>query len=422
MRLRHVTAIMLSAIVLLAACGSKDEEGSGNGDSKVDSAKSSTTTAAAADAGPTEGVTDTEITIGVHTPLKIGTLDVSEIVGTGPLTEAFWKYSNEHHKVNGRTVNVLLVDDGFDPAKAIQACRDVVAKGVFMISGTGGTDQIIVCAQLAASKGITYTSLGVADLLTKDPNYFALTITYDGQAKVGAKLMMTRLGGKDKKIAIVKENTPNLDEAVDTFVKEVERLGGKVAVRDTVGKPPSPEDLTNECLKLKAADAEIVYTWMPTFSLSSFAKQCTAQGYKPQFLGIANGGGCQVTGTFGAAELDGCLSLSTNRNPDEVNPPIEEECRAAWAEARPGKELPSGGEQLCGFFDVLRKALELAGKNPTQKSFRAALHGMDYDNGMLNPIKFGKGQVGSDQVVVIRAKGDKLVEEPSGWQTLAKIG
>ncbi len=420
MRLRHTLAVVLCALVVAAACGSKNENGNDNASTGTTGNTATTTTAVS---GPQwkEGVTDTQVTIGVHTPLKIGALDVAEVTGTGPLTEAFWNYSNQHHQLNGRTVNVILANDGFDPGVATQACRDLIDKGVFMISGTGGTDQIIVCEQAAAQKGITYTSLGVADFLTKDPSYFALTLTYNTQARIGAKLIMSRLDGKNKGIAVVKENTANLDEPLGVFVDEVNKMGGKVVVRDTVGKPPTPEDLTNECLKLEQAKADIVFTWMPSFSLAQFAKACTQQHYTPQFLGIANGGGCVLTGAFGAPELDGCLAISTDRNEDEVNPPIKQECDAAWQAARPGKDMPLGGYQLCAFYDVLRKALEDAGRDLTQTSFRNALHAMNYDNGLLNPIHFGKGQVASDQFVILRAKGTKLFEEPSGWQTLATL-
>lgn len=417
MRLRHTMVVVLCAALLLAACGSSDEDEDAGG--SVDDTETSTTTT---ESGPQwdKGVTDTEVRIGIHAPLKIGNLDVSDLVGFGSISETFWAYSNQNRKINGRSVKVELVNDGFDPGQAIQACRDLVTKEVFMISGTGGTDQIIVCAEHAASQGITYTSLGVADSLTDDPNYFAFTATYNMQARGAARLVMTRLDGKNKKIAVIKENTPNLDEAISTFVSEVEKLGGKVVARDVVGKPPTPEELTNECLKLKEAGVDIVYTWMPSFSLSSMAKQCDPQGFKPQYLGIANGGGCTVTGAFGTPLLEGCLAFSTNRNPDEVEAPIEEECQKGWEAARPGKELPEGGEQLCAFFDVLRKALEDAGRDLTQESFRKALRDLEYDNGILNPIKFD-GQVASDQFVIIRAKGGKLVEEPAGFQPLEEI-
>ncbi len=420
MKLRHTLVVALSALVLAAACGSKNESGNDNASTATTADNATTTTAVS---GPqwNEGVTDDQITIGVHTPLKIGALDVSEVTGTGPLTQAFWDHSNQNHLVNGRKVNVVLANDGFDPGVAAQACRDLIDKGVFMISGTAGTDQIIVCEQAAAQKGITYTSLGVADSLTKDPNYFALTLTYDSQARIAAKYVMTKLDGKNKVIASVKENTANLDEPMGIFADEIAKAGGKVTVHDTVGKPPTPEDLTNECLKLAQAKADIVWTWMPSFSVSSFAKACAQQHYNPQWFQNANGGECVLTGTFGAAELDGCLSIGTNRNPDEVNPPIKQECDAAWQAARPGKDMPLGGYQLCAFYDVLRKALENAGRDLTQTSFRNALHTMNYDNGILNPIHFGKGQVASDQFVILRGRNGKLMEEPPGWQTIDSI-
>ena len=84
------------------------------------------------------GVTAKTILIGGTTPLS-GTASAYASVARG--ANAYFKYVNARGGVNGRTINYKTVDDGYDPAKTVQATRQLVEQDkVFAIFNSLGTE------------------------------------------------------------------------------------------------------------------------------------------------------------------------------------------------------------------------------------------------------------------------------------------
>lgn len=359
--------------------------------------------------GPTIGVSDTEVRFGLHLPETIGGINVNAITKLPQLSESFWRYTNEvKGGVHGRQVKVIMADDGYEVAKALQACRDLIAQKVFFISGTGGADQIVACGQYAVKEGYTYTSLGVSEAgLVGNPNYFAFTITYDKQGPLMARYIVRKLDGKQKKVAMVRFNSPNADGGHKAFVAEYKRLAGKgLVVDDAVDKQGNQSELTSECIKLQQAGAEIVTLLAAPTVTGQLAQACLAQNYRPQWVAWANTLGCTVEPPFGGPGMDGCLSFQISHHPSAVDVPIEKECRDAWTKYQGDSEFPAGGETYCALFDFYRQALLDGGRELTKESFQAALRRMNYDNGLANPIAMRPDQIASTAVAVWQSDAD----------------
>lgn len=388
-----------------AAAGEAGGEASGDAAGAAGSEASSAeeTSGATAPAGATVGVSDKEIRFGIHLPETIGGVNVGAILKLRQLSEAFWNYTNDvKGGVNGRKVKVLIADDGYEVGRALQACRDLEAQKVFFISGTAGSDQVVACGQYAVKRNITYTSLGVTEAgLVGNPNYFAFTITYEKQGPLMAKYIVNRLGGKQKKVAMVRFNSPNADGGHRTFVDAYKRLAGKGLVADdAVDKNANQSELTSECIKLQQAGAEIVTLLAAPTVTGGLAQACLAQGYHPQWVAWANTLGCTVEPPFGGPGMDGCLGFQVTRHPEAVQAPIEKECHEAWNKYQGGSEFPADGETFCALFDFYRKALTDAGRDLNVSSFQKALRAMKYDNGLANPIQMSPDQIGSTAVAV----------------------
>jgi branched-chain amino acid transport system substrate-binding protein len=83
------------------------------------------------------GVTATQITIGTTTPLS-GPASFYAPVSKG--ANAFYAYVNAHGGVNGRKINYVIRDDGYDPAKAVPLTHQLVEQDqVFAVVGQLGT-------------------------------------------------------------------------------------------------------------------------------------------------------------------------------------------------------------------------------------------------------------------------------------------
>ncbi len=61
-------------------------------------------------------------------------------------------------KVNGKSINLQIADDGTDPAKAVSAAKDMIGKGVKIIAGTVSSGVALQLAPLADQNRILYIS------------------------------------------------------------------------------------------------------------------------------------------------------------------------------------------------------------------------------------------------------------------------
>lgn len=402
------TGVILTMVA--TACGSKNK--SSESSDNIDK-KSTTTTVLDTIPDSTVGVTDTEVHIGIHVPESRGGIPLGSILGIQDLLTAFWNGVNKSGGINGRTVVAEFADDGYDVTKALDACRTLESKNVLFISGTSGADQIVACGQYALGKGIPYLSLGVSEAgLTDQAGYRALTNTYDRQAKLAAEYIVNKLGPASKKTAMVMFNSPNVDQARKNFRAELKRLGGVLVSDDLVDKQGNANELAAECLKLKQANAEVVFFLaLPTIA-STLARSCAEQGYKPQYLMPANSAACGYSDPIYAAELSGCLGFAAIKVAKLSGSPLVQEAHDAWKATFGDRAFPTDGELLWGLFDIYREAIKRAGKELSRRSFLEALDGMNgYDNKLFNPIDFKGSRVASDSVVVQRADKSKMTFE-----------
>src|ERR1700727_34993 len=70
-----------------------------------------------------EGASDTEIKIG-HTNPYSGPASAYGVIGK--TIQAYWKSVNEAGGINGRKVNFITYDDGYNPAKTVEMVRQLV--------------------------------------------------------------------------------------------------------------------------------------------------------------------------------------------------------------------------------------------------------------------------------------------------------
>jgi ABC-type branched-subunit amino acid transport system substrate-binding protein len=113
----------------VAGCSKKKTEGS--------SSSSSSSGAAGDKAAGTPGVTATEIKIGQSMPYSgpasaYGTIGKAEV--------GYFKMINEKGGINGRKINLISLDDGYNPAKAVEQTRKLVEnEGVAFVFNSVGT-------------------------------------------------------------------------------------------------------------------------------------------------------------------------------------------------------------------------------------------------------------------------------------------
>ena len=159
---------------------------------------------ARADAAP--GVTDKEIKIGQTMPYS-GPASAYGVIGK---TEAaYFKMVNEQGGVNGRTINLISLDDAYSPPKTVEQVRRLVEQEqvAFLFQTLGTAPNLAIrdyCNQNKVPQ--LYVSTGASTF--SDPAHYKWTIgynpNYQTEARIYAKhILQTK---PDAKIAVLYQN------------------------------------------------------------------------------------------------------------------------------------------------------------------------------------------------------------------------
>lgn len=323
------------------------------------------------------------------------------------------QWTNANGGVNGHPVEVLVADDGGDPARYISIQRQFVEKDgvVAFLYGTLGFSPNGNNKYLDSQRIFTFGTEGGLDTVYNNP--WVLTATPSGL--VNADSILKALGdvarplGK-KKLAEFACSDFGL---CDNFDK---RWGNAEAAKavgfDAVvarGRPSLTQpDYTAQCLAAKNGGAEVVMLALDTASVRRFAADCARQNYRP---------------IFGTTDLLASSSLPSDPNVDgmivaskmapwtDPSVPGIAEVNKAFARYSPG--APATGGNTNGW--ILGQFFAAAGANfpdgpITKADVEEGVYKIKNNNlqGMTFPITMTKGQPMKRQlcygVVVIKNK------------------
>jgi len=252
-------------------------------------------------AGDTTGVTDDVIKIGIHAPLTGAAPVPSDSVQKGKDLYFRWM-ADKGQSLFGRTVEVVLKNDQYNPSTAVSVCKEMVEEDkVFLLSGAAGTDQIQACARYAASVGVPYLGAGVTELvLNQLPNFFATTMTYNDQGPLLADMLVSDLGGKNEKNGMLTFETPNFEDARQGFRDGMKRQGATIHYERTVSKGAGTPEARTVVQEMSSQGIENVYVLTsPVWWLNVLSQANTAQ-YSPQWIGVG------ISMTFDTVAQVGC--------------------------------------------------------------------------------------------------------------------
>jgi branched-chain amino acid transport system substrate-binding protein len=300
-------AFACSLIVALtfAACGGDDDDDDGG--------TSAATSTAPAPEGP---------------PIKLGSLvsasgpQKAVLGGSETVLKAWEQHVNESGGVNGHPVELTVIDDGADPAKALQGAKELVEQdGVVAIVGNTTLADAAV-APYFDEQGIPVIggTSPTATFLT-DPNWFAsagnlLALTY-GTLDVAKKAGKTNLG------VMYCAESPVCAQLVPL----AQGIGQMVGIDITPLKiSATAPNYTAPCLQMKDSGVDALYIADNGDVIQRVLASCAQQNYDPLPVGQA------TTATKGYLEdpnLDGSASAGTSANPYDDSLPVVAEEREA---------------------------------------------------------------------------------------------
>jgi ABC-type branched-subunit amino acid transport system substrate-binding protein len=366
------------------------------------------------------GVTDTEVVIGVTTPLS-GPAAAWGNTGIG--SEAWAKHVNEQGGVNGRKLKVVMKDDGYNPGRAVANLKEM-KDSVFLNVGLLGSAVLNAAKDdVAEYKLPTVNPYGNPAIFAKQPKdkQRYVFVNYPDYADEGdflATYAVTKLDAK--KVAVFHQNDDYGKGGLEGVTRAIKGpLAGKGALAGTVSYEISDRELGTHALKLKesGADAVILYS-TPTHG-ANIVKEMAKAGYRPKIVGSFPLGDHLIMFRLLGELWEGAHFAGLNASSTDPAGKTVADIITRIEPKLVGKE--NTGLTGAGAAMLAIEGLRRAGRNLTRESYVEAMEAIkDFTSmGLTGPITFGPNRRhGLNSVRLLRANkaADNSYVEVVGWQ------
>jgi branched-chain amino acid transport system substrate-binding protein len=258
--------------------------------------------AAAKTYGP--GVTDTEIKLGTTSPYS-GPASAYGVYGHAQT--AYFQMLNEQGGINGRKINLISLDNGYNPPKALEQTRKLVEEdNVLAIAGFLGTAPNTSVQKYLNQKKVPNLFLtSGADRFNDPKNYpwvVPLYPTYVGQGEIYARFILEKY--PDAKIGVLYINDDLGKDFLLGLKKGLGERAGTMIVREVSNELTDPS-VDSQIIDLKGAGADSLIQ----FTTSKFAAQgirkASDLGWRPKVHILAS-----VASAIGATLIPAGLERS----------------------------------------------------------------------------------------------------------------
>lgn len=315
------------------------------------------------------GVTDTEVVIGVTTPLS-GPAALWGVTGMG--MKAWADSVNDKGGVHGRKIKLIIKDDAYNPTRGVANLEEMKGQ-VFACCGVLGTAICHAAKDFFAANKVPlvtpYANVRIwADMPKDKLKYiFVAYPDYEDEAQYMTNYGVGKLNGK--KLAIFYQNDDYGKMALSGVNKALEGLKGKAELVAAVPYELSERSLGSHALKLKesGADTLLIYT-TPTHG-ALITKEIAKIGYKPTRLATFTLGD-PIMYKIGGDPWEGTyIALPGNSGVPGSDPGADQvvETLLKYDPSLKGKEYLA----LFGAMSMIHvvKGLENAGRDLTTESF-----------------------------------------------------
>ncbi len=237
------------------------------------------------------GVTSTEIKVGQSAPFS-GPASVYGQISTAETD--YFKMINEQGGINGRKINLIAIDDGYSPPKAMEAVRRLIEEDhVAILFQTIGTAPNMAIRKYVNQQKVPDIWLGSgASMFVTDPAAFPWSIPFQPSYRLEGQMYGKYiLATKPKaKIGILYQN----DDLGRDYVSGLkDGLGAKYdkMVVKTLSYEVADPTIDSQILQLQASGADLLYdASTPKFAAMSIRKVADID-WHPLHIIDSNGSG-----------------------------------------------------------------------------------------------------------------------------------
>ena len=397
---RLVTALAAATVVsTLAACGGG---GGGGGGGSGDNEASDT------------GITADSIKIGATYPLTgVAAPGYSEIP-TG--VQAYFDYVNDNGGVNGRKIDYVFKDDGYNPTNTSSVTNDLVLKEeVFAMMGALGTPTHSAVLDFLNGENVPDLFVASGSSLWDDPKNnpytFGWQTDYESEGKILGQYIQENF--PDAKVGLFLQDD-DFGEDGERGIREYIDDQIVSAQRYTSGNT----DVGPQIAALQAAGADFVVGFN-TPAYTALTQLVSLQlGFKPQWAYSNVGSDPALVGSLlanfsqgkvtDASLLDGAITTQYLAGVDTPDDPWVQLWQKVWDASGQDGELTNF--RIYGMAQAYTtvQALQAAGQNPTRDDLVDAIEqaGGDWKGPALAPFRYSEDRhAGISGMRVVKISG-----------------
>ena len=318
------------------------------------------------------GVTDRSITIGQTMPYS----GPASIVGTlGKAHSAYFKMINDQGGVNGRKIDLISVDDGFNPARTLANVRELVENDhIAFLFGSAGTPTNLATVPYITAQRIPLLFPVSGTRAFYQPKQHPWIVgwfpIYHLDGLMNAQYVLMHVPGA--KIGVLYEN--------DDFGRELLRglrdgLGDKsgTIIAQAVSYEVSDPTVDSQVIELQQSGANVFYIGgSPKFSAQAI-RSAAAVGWKP--MRLLNYSASSIPGTLALAGLKisiGIISHAFVKDPRDPQWQGDPELKAlyAWERKYLPEVNPDDGNAITAYAQAatLVQVLQQCGNDLTRQN------------------------------------------------------
>ncbi len=237
--------------------------------------------AQAAKYGP--GASATEIKLGQTMPYS----GPASAYGTiGKVEQAYFKMINDNGGINGRKVNLISLDDGYSPPRAVEQVRRLVEQDeVLALFQTLGTPSNSAIHAYVNAKKVPHLLLATGATKWGDPQHFpwtmGLNLSYQSEGQIYAKWLLKNK--PDAKIGILYQNDDYGKDVLKGVKDGLGAASAKMIVKEATYEVTDPT-IDSQILTLQGSGADtFIDITTPKFGAQAVRKAFDS-GWKPLHL------------------------------------------------------------------------------------------------------------------------------------------
>jgi branched-chain amino acid transport system substrate-binding protein len=278
------------------------------------------------------GASDTEIKIGHAGPYS-GPASAYGVIGKG--IEAYWKSVNAAGGINGRKINFITLDDGYNPSKTVEVVRQLVEQEkVLCCFNTLGTPSNTAIHKYMNSKKVPQLYVATGASKWGDPKHFPWTMGYQPdyhtEGVIYAKHILANV--KEPKVGILMQNDDFGKDYLEGFKEGLGKDNAKVIVKLATYEVTDPT-VESQIIQLKDTGANVFFNIAtPKFAAQAIRKAAEISWKPAQYMTNVSASVASVIKPAGFDNAQGIITAAYLKDPTDKNWANDDEMKmwSAW--------------------------------------------------------------------------------------------